>query len=282
LETLPVSLRLIRELHAKLLEGVRGGQLTPGKFRKTQNWIGPQGAILADADFVPPPPHDMAMALDNFEHFLRNPDDFPALVHCAIAHAQFETIHPFLDGNGRVGRLLITLLLCERGILHRPLLYLSYYLKARRAQYYDRLTAIRHDGDWEGWIRFFLTGVSEVSRSATETARAIAQMREEHRLRAADNATQLRLLDFLLYRPVISVRMAEEHLGCSYVTAANAIDELQRNGFVTETTGQRRNRLFRYAPYLDLFDRQALAVQEDQNVPVQTTQPETPPTEGPS
>lgn len=166
LATLPLSLRLLREMHASLLEDVRGEDRHPGEFRSTQNWIGPEGCNLADAEFVPPPPHEMKAALGRLEGFLHTREDLPALVHCAYAHAQFETIHPFLDGNGRVGRLLITLLLCESGILQRPLLYLSVYLKAHRAQYYDRLQAIRNDGDWAGWLRFFLTGVAEVSRSA--------------------------------------------------------------------------------------------------------------------
>lgn len=270
---LPLSLRLIREIHRELLTNTRGAERTPGEFRRSQNWIGPRGATLADADFVPPPPHEMMAALDNFERFLRAPDSLPTLIHCALVHAQFETIHPFLDGNGRVGRLLITFLLCERGILQRPLLYLSYFLRLRRAQYYDRLTAIRHDGDWEGWTRFFLTGVSEVSRSATETARAILQMREEHRAVVADNALQVRLLDFLLQRPIISVRMAEEHLGCSYVTAAAAMNDLQEKGLLIEITGQRRNRLFRYDPYLALFARQAIDVPAAADTtPIQTTQ----------
>lgn len=271
---IPLSLRLIREIHSKLLVNTRGGERTPGEFRRSQNWIGAHGATLAEADYVPPPPHEMNAALDNFEKFLHNRDSLPPLIQCALAHAQFETIHPFLDGNGRVGRLLITFLLCERGILQRPLLYLSYFLKARRAQYYDRLTAIRHDGDWESWIKFFLAGVSEVSRSATDTARAILHMREEHRATAGDNANELRLLDYLLQQPVLSVRMAEQQLEVSYVTALKVIENLQTRGLLVEITGQRRNRLFRYEPYMRHFDRQAIPVVDSADVPVQTTQPE--------
>src|SRR6202167_5455629 len=158
LDELPLSLRLIREIHGKLLEGVRGANRTPGEFRTSQNWIGPANCTLTTATFVPPPPHEMHQALDNLERFLHETTSFPALIHCGLAHAQFETVHPFLDGNGRVGRLLITFLLCQRGVLQRPLLYLSHYLKGRRAEYYDRLMAIRNDGDWEGWLRFFLRG----------------------------------------------------------------------------------------------------------------------------
>lgn len=176
LKDFPFSLRLIRKIHANLLEGVCGGDRTAGEFRKSQNWIGPAGCTLATALFVPPPAYEMHQALDNFEKFLHDTTSFPVLIHCGLAHAQFETIHPFIDGNGRIGRLLITFLLCQRGVLQRPLLYLSYYLKAHRAQYYDRLMAIRHDGDWEGWLKFFLRGVYEVSQAATATARAILNL----------------------------------------------------------------------------------------------------------
>lgn len=196
LSELPLSLRLLREIHRELLQGVRGAHRSPGEFRRSQNWIGPAGCSLDEAQFVPPPPHEMGDALHAFERFLHDREGLPSLVHCGLAHAQFETIHPFLDGNGRVGRLLITLLLCERQILARPLLYLSFYLKAHRAQYYDRLTAIRTEGDWEGWLRFFLRGVYEVSRSATDTSRAILELRERHRgeiaeLSASNNGLRL-------------------------------------------------------------------------------------------
>jgi Fic family protein len=162
--TLPLLLRLIRETQAELLRNVRGAHRRPGKFRASQNWIGPANVPLAQATFIPPPVHEMHQALDNFEKFLHQEGDHPALIHCGLAHAQFETIHPFLDGNGRVGRLLITFLLVHRGILHRPLLYLSHYLKRYRSEYYDRLSAIREAGDWEGWLKFFLRGVARPRR----------------------------------------------------------------------------------------------------------------------
>jgi Fic family protein len=183
LPELPLSLRLLREIHEVLMRGVRGAEKRPGEFRTTQNWIGAGGCTLQNADFVTPPPHEMDAALGNLELFLHDAS-LPLLMHVAVAHAQFETIHPFLDGNGRVGRLLIGLLLCERGALRHPLLYLSVYLKAHRAQYYDRLTAIRNDGDWEGWVAFFLRGVAEVSDSATVTARAIVELRETLRAKS--------------------------------------------------------------------------------------------------
>lgn len=256
LPALPLSLRLIREIHAELMRGVRGQHRTPGEFRRSQNWIGPENCTLATATFVPPPVAEMHGALDNLEEFLHDTGQ-PVLIHCGLAHAQFETIHPFLDGNGRVGRLLITFLLCQRGVLRRPLLYLSHYLKAHRAEYYDRLMAVRNDGDWEGWIRFFLRGIEQVSREATETAQAILRLRENHRERIgqqAERSTQgFQLLEMLYEHPIITVRMAEKHLGCSYATANKLVEQFVRLGLLEEMTGYQRNRRFRYAPYLALF-----------------------------
>jgi Fic family protein len=267
LSELPLSLRLLREIHARLLEGVRGAERQPGEFRQSQNWIGPAGCTLNQAEFVPPPPHEMQVALGDLERFLHDRESLPVLIHCGLAHAQFETIHPFLDGNGRVGRLLITFLLCERKILQRPLLYLSYYFKAHRAQYYDRLTAVRNDGDWEGWLKFFLRGVYEVSQSATDTAREISALRERHRelftaqIASATNA--LKLLDFMYQHPIFSVKRAQDHMGCAYNTAAATVQQAESLGVVREVTGQQRNRLYRYDAYLTLFDRQALQLPTD-------------------
>jgi Fic family protein len=258
LDELPVCLRLFREIHAELLSGVRGSERTPGEFRRSQNWIGPAGCTLQTATFVPPPVHEMHTALDNLEKFLHGDQSLPRLLHCGLVHAQFETIHPFLDGNGRVGRLLITFLLCQQGILGRPLLYLSYYLKAHRAEYYDRLNAVRHDGAWEGWLKFFLRGVHEVSQLATRTARAILQLREQHRQAIAElvgtGGTAVRLLDYLFEQPIVSVRMVERKLDCAYVTASRLVDQFASLGLLKETTGQQRNRRYRYEPYLALFD----------------------------
>ena len=272
LEKLPLSLRLIREIHEKLLTGVRGGQRDPGNFRRTQNWLGPAGCGLADATFVPPPPQGMGELLRNLEDFFQDRELLPVLIQCGLAHAQFETIHPFLDGNGRVGRLLVTLLLCERQALRRPLLYLSHYLRAHRAQYYDRLDAIRSDGDWEGWLKFFLRGVYEVSLMATDTARSILNMREEHRQKLAHNANGTRLLDRLFERPMVTVRMAQDYLGCAYGTANTLIRGLERMGLLEEISGQQRNRRYRYKPYLALFERQALEVaRADEDAETPTT-----------
>jgi Fic family protein len=260
LEQLPLSKRLIREIHGMLMNGVRGGERTPGDFRRTQNWIGPAGCTLNNASFVPPSVADMNDALDQLERFLHDRTTLPHLIHCGLAHAQFETIHPFLDGNGRVGRLLITFLLCERKILHRPLLYLSAYLKAHRIEYYDRLTAIRVDGNWEGWIKFFLRGVVEVSLEATQTARSILALREAHRS-VVDNP---QLLDYLFERPLISVPMVSTRLGCSFTSANKIITQYVKRGLLREITGRRRNRLFRYDSYLALFESSETTYSADQ------------------
>jgi Fic family protein len=268
LEQLPLSLRLLREIHAELLKGVRGGDRTPGEFRRSQNWIGPANCTLDDAEFVPPPPHAMKEALDNFEKFLHDRDTMPVLIHCALAHAQFETIHPFLDGNGRVGRLLITFLLVQRQTLNRPLLYLSYYLKAHRAEYYDRLTAIRNQGDWEGWLKFFLRGVYEVSQASTTTVRAILQLRESYRdliiEKMASSTNGFKLLDHLFEVPIITIRTAEKFMEVSYVTASSIIKQMEGLGILKEITGQQRNKVFRYEPYLELFSRQAISLPKEQ------------------
>lgn len=264
LDTFPLSLRLLREIHEKLLTDVRGAERCPGEFRQSQNWIGPAGVTLNDAEFVPPPPDAMHEALGNLEEFLHDRATLPDLIHCAVSHAQFETIHPFLDGNGRVGRLLITLLLCERGILHKPLLYLSYYFKAHRAQYYDRLMAVRHDGDWEGWIKFFLRGVVEVSQAATATSREILALREQHREALRDNAMAQQLLDILFERPIVSIRTVEGALNTSYVTAQRTVEHLEAQGILREITGRKRNRRYRYQPYVDLFQRQSILAPDEE------------------
>lgn len=257
LNELPLCLRLIREIHAELLRDVRGGERSPGEFRRSQNWIGPVGSDLNTAFFVPPPVHDMMVSLDNFEKFLHDTQFHPLLVHCGLAHAQFETIHPFLDGNGRMGRLLITFLLCQQKIIQKPLLYLSYYLKAHRQEYYDRLDAIRRDGDWEGWLKFFLKGVYEVSREATDTARKILSLREYLRQsigkKMSGSAVGLRLLDYLFQQPLFTIRMIEKEMDCSYATANSLVNQLTRLEILKETTGWQRNRRYRFEPYVALF-----------------------------
>lgn len=258
LETLPVSMRLIREIHQRLMQGVRGAHLTPGEFRTSQNWIGPAGCSLNDATFVPPAPHDIANALANLEKFLHAESDLPLLVRIGLAHAQFETIHPFLDGNGRTGRLLITFLLCENGVLHKPVLYLSHYFKKHRQTYYDLLQATRDRGDWESWIAFFLRGITEVSVEAADTARRILALREQHREAIADGLGRAagnghRLLERLYEQPIVSVKAVQAQIGTTYQAANSLVDRMAALGILVEVTGQARNRLFQYMPYVRLF-----------------------------
>lgn len=258
LAELPVSVRLIREIHQRLLQGVRGARLTPGELRRTQNWIGPGGCGLNEATFVPPPPHQVPEALGALETFLHAQSDIPALIQIGLAHAQFETIHPFLDGNGRVGRLLISFLLCQREILVKPVLYLSHYFKRHRAEYYERLQAIRDTGDWEGWLAFFLRGVASVSLEATDTARCILALREDHRARVTQGLGRAagnghKVLEHLYQRPIVAVADVEALTATSYTAANNLVSRLVELGVLVEATGYRRNRLFRYQAYIDLF-----------------------------
>lgn len=258
LPELPVSVRLIREIHARLLDGVRGSHLTPGDLRISQNWIGPSGCTLREATFVPPPPGEVPAALDNLERFIHTTDDLPWLVKIGLAHAQFETIHPFLDGNGRIGRLLITFLLCEKGILVKPVLYLSHYFKRHRSEYYERLQAVRDNGAWEEWLIFFLRGVAEVSREATVTARRILALREEHRAAITDRfgraaANGHRVLEQLYERPVVTVKQVQALTGTTYPAANELVGKLVEADILTEFTGQARNRRFRYRRYIELF-----------------------------
>ena len=261
LKTLPLTLRLIRETHAKLVAGVPGSDSTLGEFRTSQNWIGPVGCTLSNATFVPPPVQEMHAALNSLERFLYD-DSLPFLIQCGLAHAQFETIHPFLDANGKVGRLLITFLLYQKQALERPFLYLSRYMKLHRTEDYDRLMAIRNDGDWEGWLKFFVRGVHETSREATKTARNILRLREDHRRLISENKKDKLLsaryysvfLEYLFEQPIVTVRMAERCLNCSFLTASKVVRRFVKWGLLHEMTGFERNRRYRYAPYLALFE----------------------------
>lgn len=261
LKNLPVSVRLIREIHEKLLHGVRGSNLTPGELRTSQNWIGPGGCTLNEANYVPPPPHEVPEALSRLEQFIHDGPDLPILIKIGLAHAQFETIHPFLDGNGRIGRLLITFLLCEKGVLQKPVLYLSHYFKRHRQRYYDLLQTTRDSGDWESWLAFFLQGVTEVSAEAADTARRILALREKHRNviaanlgRAAGNGH--RILEHLYEQPIVSVNAIRELIGTTYAAANQLVKRLVWLGILAEITGQTRNRRFRYAPYIRLFNEE--------------------------
>jgi Fic family protein len=275
-ETLPLSLRLIREIHQELLKGVRGANKLPGEFRRDQNFIAPAGSRdLDDATFIPPPVDEMHRSLGDLEQFLHSgPDTLPPLVHAGVAHAQFETIHPFMDGNGRVGRLLITFLLVHKGVLHRPLLYLSLFLKRHRDEYYDRLMAIRDSGDWEGWLHFFVRGVAETAEEATGKARAIVELRNqlwELCQQSGLSMNSLRLLGLLLMRPVIDVSLVRDELKLSFATANKLVQQFVDLGILDEVTGRQRDRIFRFGNYLELFegdDDAPVAANE-----VQTTEP---------
>ncbi len=262
LAELPVSIRLIKEIHARLLDGVRGGRLVPGELRTTQNWIGPAGASLGTATFVPPPPELLPDALGELESFIHRQDELPLLIRIGLVHAQFETIHPFLDGNGRAGRLLVTFLLTERNLLREPVLYLSHYFKQHRSSYYELLQAVRDDGDWEGWLRFFLRGIIDVSGEATETARRILLLRERDRQAITDQlgraaANGHRVLESLYRRPIVSVHDVQEIAGTTFAAANTLVHRLSRCGILTEITGNARNRRFRYDPYVRLFEADA-------------------------
>lgn len=255
---IPLCLRLIREMHEKLLTGVRGGARYPGEFRNVQNWVGPPGAPLQEASYVPPPVAQMPRALSDLEKFLHSPAAMPVLVQVGLVHAQFEMIHPFVDGNGRIGRLLITFLLCEKGVLRRPLLYLSDYLNRDRAEYYERLRRVSAHGDWEGWLKFFLRGVGQVAEEATATARRVVTMREAHRALIAKQTRRsstkaLELLDQFYLRPVASVNAIRQMTGLSFVSANDLAKRLCDLGLLQEITGRSRNRQFCYAPYVALF-----------------------------
>ncbi|MCR9279329.1 MAG: Fic family protein [Pseudomonadaceae bacterium] len=258
LEEIPVSIRLIREIHGILLRDVRGQHLEPGELRRSQNWIGPPVSSLNSASFVPPPPHEMELALSQWEKFLHARDDIPLLARIGLAHCQFETIHPFLDGNGRVGRLLITFLLCEKEVLAQPVLYLSHYFKRHRQEYYDSLQAVRDSDRWTHWLSFFLDGVAVVSNEAASTARNIVSLREADRLTIQNSfgrtaANGLRVLEHLYSRPIISVKTIKELTSLSSQSAGSLMQRFVDEGLLTEITGQQRNRKFSYTRYVALF-----------------------------
>lgn len=254
----PLSLRLIREMHEIMLKSGRGATKQPGEFRQSQNWIG--GTRPGNALFVPPPPNALSNCLGAFERFLHTDDvGLPPLIRAGLAHVQFETIHPFLDGNGRLGRLLITLILCEAGILRDPILYLSLFLKSHRDDYYRLLQEVRQAGAWEAWMEFFLTGVAETAEQASETARELITMFDKHRHaigmlgRSAPSA--LRVHELMQERPIVTIKTVAEKLDTSFPTASGALEKLAELKIVRETTGKQRGRVYAYSDYLALLDR---------------------------
>lgn len=254
-----VSVVLIKALHRRLLEGGRGAELAPGHLRQNPVWIGPPGSTIREASFMPPPPSEVPPALDALEAYLREDStDTPPLVRIGLAHAQFETIHPFRDGNGRIGRLLITLLLCRAQILQKPVLYLSWFFKRYRSEYYERLQAVRDDGRWEEWVEFFLLAVAEVSESAVQTTRRILSLRERHRALIARElggtaSNGHRVLEGLFRQPFLTVASVRQTIETSYAAANNLVARLVEVGILTERTGRRRNRVFSHDAYLRIF-----------------------------
>jgi len=256
LRTLPLSLRLVCELHERLMREVRGERATPGEFRRSQNWIGPAGSTPTTAPYVPPPPDRLMECLANWELFLHERSRMPDLVQCALMHEQFEAIHPFLDGNGRMGRLLITLFLVERGRLSQPLLYLSAYIEARREEYYESLQRVRTEGDWAGWLHFFLAGVEATAREAIRQAGRLMDLHDGLRRRLHQKPKAAALLDELFANPYISVSRAARLLKVSYPTARQAITWLQKEGLLEEVTGRVWGKLYLARPILEAIDEE--------------------------
>lgn len=255
-EGFPLSLRLIREIHEILLAKGRGASKSPGEFRRSQNWIG--GSRPGNALFVPPPVDEVMPCFDALERYLHDRSVHPVLIRAALAHVQFETIHPFLDGNGRLGRLLITLMLCAEGALKEPILYLSLFLKANRQQYYELLQAVREKGDWEAWVTFFLRGVTETATQAVDTARRVMALFDEDRRKIVDlgrpAASALRVHELFQRTPLLSVAAASKALALSVPTVQKSVDHLQKLGIVKESTGKQRRRVYGYRAYLQILD----------------------------
>jgi len=247
LGSLPVSLRLIREIHAELMEGGRSEHLTPGEFRRSQNWIGPPGSTLESARFVPPPVEEMHAALDDLEKYIHASSDLPAFVQSALIHYQFEAIHPFLDGNGRIGRLLIVLLLIEWGLISQPWLYLSAFFETHRTAYYDRMLAVSQRGEWENWLAFFLEGIHDQSEDAALRIERLQRLRLKYHLllqkeRAVDRLMQA--IDVLFERPILGIRQMEAAMSIPYRSAQRYVEKLENLGILREVTGRARNRLY--------------------------------------
>ncbi len=256
LKTLPISLRLIKEIHKILLQGVRGEWKEPGEFKKSQNWVG--GATIERASFIPCPPQEVMSALDNLEKFIHNNSRIPILIKTGLIHTQFENIHPFLDGNGRIGRLLTTFYLCQQKVLDKPLLYLSGFFKKYRQEYYDRLNAVHEKDDIEGWLKFFLEGVAVTANQAVDTSKKIIKLKEEDfkKILALGRTTSKATLvfNFLFHTPTLTVKDVENIAGLRNPNALLLIGKMVNLGILEEITGRKRNRVFRYQKYVNLFD----------------------------
>ncbi len=257
LEELPLSNRLLQEIHEILMQNVRGDEKNPGEFRRSQNWIGPQGSTLKDARYVPPNPVDMIEAMSALEKFLHADDDLDPLIKIGLSHYQFETIHPFLDGNGRIGRLLITLFLIEKNILSRETLYISYFLKRNRIEYYDRLMEVRLKGNFEQWVKFFLLGIYESAEDAIQTVAALVKLHEKN-YAALENTGKAALTIQKVYRylesnPIIDIKKTSTELELSYNAVSRAVKRLIELGILVQTESRQRNRVFAYEAYLEIL-----------------------------
>lgn len=257
LQTLPLCNRLIRETHAVLMDGVRGQEKSPGEFRYSQNWIGGQGSTLKNARYLPPSPDDMLDAMFDLEKYINADDELDALIRAALIHYQFEIIHPFLDGNGRIGRLLIMLFLIEQKVLTTPALYISYFLKKNRVEYYDRMTEVRAKGNYEQWVKFFLQAIMESAEDATAAIDELIALHDANVTaisklgRAAKNA--MLVFNYLESNPIIEIRKTAEALGITFNTASSAVNRLVNAGIIVQTSDTSRNRTFAYEAYLDIL-----------------------------
>ncbi|MBQ6899522.1 MAG: Fic family protein [Firmicutes bacterium] len=259
LETLPLCCRFIKEVHAELMKGVRGSDKSPGEFRHSQNWIGPAGCSLRNARYVPPNVPDMVEAMADLEKYINEDWEFDPLVRAALIHYQFETIHPFLDGNGRVGRMLVLLYLMDKGLLQEPVLYISYFLKKNQMEYYDRMSWVRSGGNYEQWIHFFLEAVSEAAEDGMESVKALLQLHEQNLSRLPDSKRKRdivrELFAYIQKHPIIDVKRTASELGISYNTAASAVKKLQELEILKEKTNKARNRVYIYEDYVNILKK---------------------------
>lgn len=257
LNTLPLCNRLIKETHAVLMKDVRGQEKNPGKFRYSQNWIGAAGSTLKNARYIPPNPEDMKQAMSDLEKYMNSDDELDLLIQTALIHYQFETIHPFLDGNGRVGRLLITLFLMDKKRLNTPALYISYYLKNNRIEYYDRMSEVRNKNNYEQWVKFFLRAVKESSEDAVDTINKLSELHNKNvatidKMGRASKAAR-QIFDYLEKNPIIDIRKTSEELLLSYNTVSANVKRFEKEGILIQTNNANRNRVFAYEDYLDIL-----------------------------
>lgn len=258
LETFPLCNRLIKETHAVLMEGVRGQEKSPGEFRYSQNWIGGQGSTIRNARYIPPNPEDMQQTMSDLEKYMNSEDSLNPLIQAALIHYQFETIHPFLDGNGRVGRLLITLFLIQKKVITSPCLYISYFLKTNRIEYYDRMTQVRRTGDYEQWVGFFLSALYESATDAIQTIDLLTKLHTESLSRIEtmplrQKSTALKVFSYLEANPIIDTQKTAKALNLSYNTVAKAVSNLCNTGILQQTSKSGKANIYSYTQYLDIL-----------------------------